>query len=997
MKKVILIFIGILYFLTPFLYSQENFNPEFDNIIDIEAINNTLHTKLKDEIIYPNNVPDTAVLIRIPVVFNVIHLGEPEGIGSNVSRYILQQNIDYLNFYYQQMYDSYNQDYRSISGGEYGINTKVEFYLADIDGNCNSDSNKGIYRYNGTLIDPNYEEEGISYGNDTDLKAATSNNVDKYLNIWIVHKIKSTGSVVGYAYYPSAYGISQFGIVLRTDYVRGAFVHEVGHFLGLTHEDMQIGGFTNLHSYKIIRESLNFYKNNLGKPNTCTPQNLLDVGIIKFNNFQDIICSGNKSIDIAIKNYGSTTVNSATFNVYKDNVFIKQYNWNGALTSLDTAIVTIDNINFLQGNYNYKIDVISVNGATDTYIHNNSINKNIAVAGFINAFPYFENFEDNNAGIIEFKSNDSSNVRLFNAQLEGGNNSILLEGIKLESQTGVVLPGRYNSFIPWLEIDNKPFFSSANYCISTIPNSHYQMNYDTYQESWGVVSFKVFVNGNPINRGTKLFNDIQQGKDSVIISSYSDTELLVSMMCSAEFSYDTKDIYGRGSFIVLDNISVKPIDPKDFVMNFSVDKKPRYCIPNSVYLNNHSFGVPMPINYEYVFHNSSGVLDTIRQLEYPSLSINNKDDFSVEVFAHFKDGSIQSQYFENVYSSKNFAIINNYVEDYDNTNRWTDYGIEDYKVFWEKTENIGAYGMSNSAKRLNHIQQNTLYSGMNAYIETESLNLSALNSVSLSFDFAYISKSTLNIGKESLKISYSLNCGSSWTPIKTIPGDELVTVPYDSKYSTNLFIPNSNEWKTELVLVNEVANLDDVKFKIQFFPYFGNAFYIDNIKVFNTNDPKNTHVLTVKDINPIPINSNPFNIEATSSNTKSKINYESSDENIVTIDENGVISVVGIGTAYIKISQNEDDFNKYIEVTKEIQVYNPSFIVGVNDTIYMYPNPVKNSLYISLTGFVSIYNGNGKLISKNEIINNILDLSKLKPGIYFIKQDSYFFKIIKIQ
>ncbi len=163
------------------------------------------------------------MVYMIPVVFHVIHLGEPVGIGSNISDTQIQQALADL-----------NADFRNTSGQ--GNDTEIEFCLAQRapDGNAST----GINRVNGFGTE-NYQNIGIGIGiNEIQVKALSLWPNRDYVNIWVVHSIAG-GSLLGYSTFP---GMSSAidGIVLRSDIVgtgsnSKVISHEMGHFMDLLH------------------------------------------------------------------------------------------------------------------------------------------------------------------------------------------------------------------------------------------------------------------------------------------------------------------------------------------------------------------------------------------------------------------------------------------------------------------------------------------------------------------------------------------------------------------------------------------------------------------------------------------------------------------------------------------------------------------------------------------------------------------------------------------
>ncbi len=165
----------------------------------------------------------------VPVVFHIIHTGEPVGIGSNISEAQILQSLNDL-----------NDDFRDVQNN--GHDVGIDFCLAqrDPDGNSqfngNGDNITGIQRVDGTVVN-GYNLLGMSMnGNEVELKALSNWPNTDYFNIWIVHDI--AGSAVGFATFPVA-DDDRDGIVMQAN-VTGTGLskvisHEAGHYLDLYH------------------------------------------------------------------------------------------------------------------------------------------------------------------------------------------------------------------------------------------------------------------------------------------------------------------------------------------------------------------------------------------------------------------------------------------------------------------------------------------------------------------------------------------------------------------------------------------------------------------------------------------------------------------------------------------------------------------------------------------------------------------------------------------
>lgn len=194
----------------------------------------------------------------IPIVFHVIHKGEPVGSGTNISDAQIQSTIDALNRDYRRT----NADGGIALGN--GPDTEIQFCLASVDPNGNPTS--GINRVNGTSVS-GYSSSGITSNNELSVKSLSRWDNRYYLNIWVVSEIDDNGAdvsntnnfsggILGYAYLPQSpvtLNAQRDGIVASNLCVGNdpngsngyrlwfaattnrTLTHEIGHYLGLAH------------------------------------------------------------------------------------------------------------------------------------------------------------------------------------------------------------------------------------------------------------------------------------------------------------------------------------------------------------------------------------------------------------------------------------------------------------------------------------------------------------------------------------------------------------------------------------------------------------------------------------------------------------------------------------------------------------------------------------------------------------------------------------------
>lgn len=197
---------------------------------------------------------DEDEVIRIPVIFHVLHQGQDIGVGYNLSQ-------DRINTQIEQV----NNDLRKKVGTSgfntfsEGADTKIELVPAIYDENNGELAEAGINRINTATVGLGIGSFSKEYMNST-VKQQTQWNPELYLNIWIA---PLSAGLLGFGQFPDASGLDGIvgndnadtdGIVIlyksvgSTDnpnplalggyanYSMGrTLTHELGHWLGLRH------------------------------------------------------------------------------------------------------------------------------------------------------------------------------------------------------------------------------------------------------------------------------------------------------------------------------------------------------------------------------------------------------------------------------------------------------------------------------------------------------------------------------------------------------------------------------------------------------------------------------------------------------------------------------------------------------------------------------------------------------------------------------------------
>ena len=134
----------------------------------------------------------------LPIVFHVMHLGEPVGEGSNITAQRIEETLAEVNAQFRKEPGG--------SGDGIGVDTKIDFCLAQR-GPDGSPSN-GITRHDLSGI-PAFVNNGIAITNtsggagDLEVKSIACWDVAEYVNVYVVPEIEGNnggGGIQGYAY-----------------------------------------------------------------------------------------------------------------------------------------------------------------------------------------------------------------------------------------------------------------------------------------------------------------------------------------------------------------------------------------------------------------------------------------------------------------------------------------------------------------------------------------------------------------------------------------------------------------------------------------------------------------------------------------------------------------------------------------------------------------------------------------------------------------------------
>ena len=155
---------------------------------------------------------------------------------------------------------------------------------------------------------------------------------------------------------------------------------------------------------------------------------------------------------------------------------------------------------------------------------------------------------------------------------------------------------------------------------------------------------------------------------------------------------------------------------------------------------------------------------------------------------------------------------------------WTAKNINNDAAYWERVTGVGGYGTSSACAVFDNFSWRT-------YLEREEMrtpkyDFSKVSVARLRFDVAYARFNSYY--SDTLEVKMSNNCASTWSNIYIKGGSTLATVSDQSVQ----FIPASTEWRTDSILLANVAGQSNVMFSFINRGHWGQPIYLDNINLF---------------------------------------------------------------------------------------------------------------------------------------------------------------------
>ena len=571
-----------------------------------------------------NAAKEYGITYTIPVVFHIAVADQ-----SLVTDAQIMAQLDVLN----KTYAGTNTDASGLPSYFKPIfgNSKIQFCLAQR--TPNNEITDGIDRITTTKTSFSHSDDGVKYS----ISGGTEIwNGDKYFNVWVC---ALADNLLGYATFPNDGKPDEQGVVIEyRSLPGGSFInynagktltHETGHYFNLFHiwgdddgactgtdyiDDTPNQGnfssgcysgiktdsctpagngilyqdymdysydkclmlFTNLQDARMETALLN-YRSSLTVSNGCIPVSvLLDAQLKTILTPAKRICTNNFAPTVVLRNLGMQTLSSVIISSVIDNGTPINYNWNGTLTSLATTTVTLNELNFTEGNHNLKIYVTSPNKGTDQNNKNDTLKTTVQYYDAITTIK--EGFEGNTFPPKAFdivNPDKSISWKQASGIAKTGNKSAVIDNfnnLNIGQQDYLRLPDMILTGI------DSAYFSFQVAASTFTPTSKEGNNWDTLEvliskdcgitytslyKKWGAT----LVTTETENTNSFVPLSTEWRKDSINLTSYIN---------SGKFLLAFKNTTGNENNIYLDDINLRTqtINPNLKVSGFLVTPNP---------------------------------------------------------------------------------------------------------------------------------------------------------------------------------------------------------------------------------------------------------------------------------------------------------------------------------------------------------------------------------------------------------------------------------------
>ncbi len=778
----------------------------------------------------------------VPVVFHILHQGEPYGTGANILDSECISALAQVNSDYGKLGSDVNQIDPLFAPLYEDANMRFVLAQKDPQGNC---TNGIIHHYD--------DNTQWSQGDVFNYKYSTYGNGDwnpsKYLNIYIVKNIVSGGPVVGggiivgYTYLPGTSPVTAAdAIVYRNDFLTGglnarSLSHEIGHWFGLSHTF----GSTNEPGFECGNDDIADTPPTTGFFSTCPKPG--------YNyTFTPSVTNPTDASDITNVKFGkmdnTTAVNSL------NGTFIRNL-----YTMVATTVAPVTDTS------NVVATGVAGGYSNFTMVYGNDFNANTSNSVSItsSALP-----TDSNYVALYIDYNNNGNFSDAGESIITPTNTAGLMGTQTFTRSYSIPSGRYGLFRMRVMTSNT-YITGPNMVPASGEIEEYNLNIGTTPSPTTGINMTMATcdtvrpnieNIMDYSSCPKMFTKGQNAKVRLSATSSVGNR---SMLITNENLYFTGILNRTITFNSTTNqndtvytpTTVSPCAPiADFASNKMTTCAGQSIVYTSTAYNGTGF------SYAWEFEGGSPSTSTLAS---QTVTYSTPGSYSVSLTVTNAQG-VSTKTISSVATSWNsnppVFVADTLSEDFENFQGFAAgwYVTPNNDIgspAWELSNQYGAGFVSGETKSLILPNANGAFgvfgnAGHVDIIETASYDFSNITSVGFQFDYSFARKT--GVTRDTFKVQYSLDCGGSWktflgspTALTMAASGGTVNAPYNPWSTATSYTSTNYKWKTATIPSVGTAAITgkrDVKFRFWFKNDVDGGqsqnLYIDNINISGT-------------------------------------------------------------------------------------------------------------------------------------------------------------------
>ncbi|MDX5320887.1 MAG: T9SS type A sorting domain-containing protein [Bacteroidota bacterium] len=257
------------------------------------------------------------------------------------------------------------------------------------------------------------------------------------------------------------------------------------------------------------------------------------------------------------------------------------------------------------------------------------------------------------------------------------------------------------------------------------------------------------------------------------------------------------------------------------------------CESGTITFRNNSYNSSGPMTYEWSFPGGNPSTSTSAN---PNVSYPSSGMYDVTLIAKNAQGSdtfTRKEYVE-VYGN-----LGQYGAGLEEGFEFETFPVNNWAVYSTSAVNFARVGTGEGSiggAYAAYVRNSSVEAGAKFFLESPSLDLSAISNPKVSFYYAAAQRRTTGGGSTSdaLSIQTSTDCGKTWTQRSFIPGNQLATTGGSSPFTAISFTPaGPHQWKKVDVDLSAVpsGSRNNMKVRFEFRSNGGHNFYIDNINL----------------------------------------------------------------------------------------------------------------------------------------------------------------------